>query len=274
MSSNLGLINPVNPGEITQAGMLLTVSNAFGTYYPTTTKPSTNALAAGFVQAGVIAELPTIEVGIETTPVTTGVYGLPSALLFKGVSGKISLHMYGSDAGLLALGLGVVPVTTSDTHTTTTSSAISVDSTTGNSKVTVTSATGFSVGMCIVVDTAANIASSCNIGIIGSITGSDVVFDRVLRDVSAISGSDFNQLKNIMLPIGGIAPKYRSLAALVDFPDGRLAACLFPQVYSAKPLSFGFGSGQEAVKVPIELQAIGVLDATYGVLVGKIVTWP
>lgn len=271
--SQLGLTNPVFPGEITQAGMLVAVGPA-GTYYDVTAKPDTSALATGFRQAGVVADLPTIEAGIDTVPVPTGIYGLPAAFLFQGMKGSVALPMFGLDAGLLALGLGVTPVTSYNVSpSTTTASVVTLDSATGFSKVTVTSPTGITVGMMVVLDDTATIASSTNFAKVYSISGSDIVLDRVLR-YNPASGQSFKSLKNVMLPIGGTLPKEFSLACLLDFPDGRVAMFNFPKVHTAKALSFGAGSGQDAVKLPVEFQAIGQLDVTYGVLIGKYFMWP
>lgn len=253
--------------------MLACLSNNYGTYYPTTNKPDTSALAPGYRQAGVLAELPNVEVGRELDVVSTGIYGLPTELLFKSISGKIGMSMFGVDAGLLAVGMGVDPVVTAGTTTTTITADPTIDAATGNTAVKVTAATGLAVGDMVQVCAAGDVVYSTNMGKILSITGTDVVLDRKLRE-TVTSTAHFTQVKSIMIPIGGSAPKYFSFAGLTDFPDGRVAAIMFPKCYAAKPLSFGFGSGQEAVKVPLELQAVGVLDPTYGVLVGKIMIWP
>jgi hypothetical protein len=270
--AKLGLINPVLPGEISQAGMLVCVSRNVGAYYSMSAKPDTSAIESGFRQVGVLAELPQVEVGIETEPVTTGIYGLPAELLFKGVSGKISFNLYGLDPGVLSLGLGVDPIVTTEAGTTT-SGAITADATTGNSVLAVTSAAGITAGDTLQVCATGETAYSANFGRVVSVASSNVTLDRVLREKPA-SGASVKKVTSVMLPIGGMTPKYFSLACLVDFPDGRVGMVAFPKVYSAKPLSFGLGSGQDPVKVPIELQAVGTLDATYGVLLGKIALWP
>lgn len=269
---NLGLINPSIPGEITQAGMLVCISNAYDTYYPLTTKPDTAALAAGFRQVGVLAELPTIEVGRETEPVVTGIYGLPQELLFKGVSGRISFNMYGVDAGMLALGLGIEPVVTCGTPTA--GSAIGIDTDTTFTKLTVALATGMVVGATVQVCKDADKAFSTNFAKIRSVSGTDLVLDRKLREVITDADCKVSVVTDVMIPLGGTTPKYFSFAGVVDFPDGHSLLVAFPKVYSAKAMSFGFGSGTEPVKVPIELQALGSLDSTYGVLIGKIKIWP
>jgi hypothetical protein len=269
--SNLGLINPVIPGEITQAGMLVCVSSQYDTYYPSLTKPDTSALAAGFRQAGVLSELPNIEVGRETEPVVTGIYGLPQELLFKGVSGKVSFNMFSVDPGILALGLGVDPVVTAATGGTT-ASTITVDDNV-KTKLTLAVATGFAVGDTVQVCDSAAKGFSTNFAKIQAIEDTEVTLDRKLRE-DQTTGAAVTKVTQVMIPLGGTTPKYFSFAGLVDFPDGHVMLVSFPKVYSAKAMSFGLGSGNEAVKVPIELQALGSLDATYGVLMGKIIIWP
>ncbi len=253
--------------------MLVCVSNNYGTYYPTTAKPNTAALASGFRQAGVLSDAPNVSIGREMTTVSTGIYGLPAEMLFKAISGTISFSMYGVDAGLLALGLGVDPVITADTETTTITADPTIDVTTNNTALTLTSGATFTVGQTVQVCATTDTAFSTNLAKILTINGTACVLDRQLRqDVD--TGAKMTAVKSIMIPIGGAAPKYFSFAGLTDFPDGRVALLAFPKVYSAKPLTFSFGSGQSEVKVPVELQAVGVLDSTYGVLVGKIIIFP
>lgn len=270
---NLGLINPVTPGEITQAGMLVCVSNTYDTYYPMASKPDTSVLASGFRQVGVLAELPNVEVGRETEPVVTGIYGLPQELLFKGVSGKVSFNMYGVDAGLLALGLGIDPVVTVGTAAGTLSS-VAVDNATVHTKLTFAAPpTNVVVGDLVQVCDTAKKGYSTNFAKVVSISVNDILLDRKLREEET-SGANVAKVTNVLIPLGGTTPKYFSFAGITDFPDGHVLLVAFPKVYSAKAMSFGFGSGTEAVKVPIELQALGSLDSTYGVLMGKIMIWP
>lgn len=263
--SQLGLTNPVYPGEITQAGMLVALTDAFGTFYPVGSKPDTSVLAAGYRQAGALSELPTIECGRETEAVKTGIYGIAQELLFKGMSGKMSFKMFGFDAGLLALGLGVQPVVTATAPAVAT--LVATDAPTGNDVITVagTYVVGEQVQVCASTDT----AFSTNFARVASLGSGTIILDRKLRQAPGATPT-VSKVTNVMIPIGGTSPKYFGFAGLVDFPNGRVALVNFPKVYSAKPLSFGLGSGSDAVAVPIELEALGTLDTTYGVLLGKI----
>ena len=268
----LGLTNPAVPGEITQAGMLVCVSNTYDAYYPKTTKPDTAALAAGFRQVGVLSELPTIDVGRETEPVVTGVYGIPQEILFKGYNGKISFNMYGTDAGLLALALGIDPIVTVTATVSTT--AVGFDGTTGFTQLTFGSAqAGLTVGSLVQVCAPANVTTSTCFGKVRSNVGSVVVLDRILREVP-ITVSSVSLVTAVEIPLSGTAPKYFSFAGICDYPDGRVLLVAFPKVYSAKSLSFGLGAGQDAVKVPIELQALGSMAGASNVQVGTIKLWP
>lgn len=270
--AQLGLTNPVLPGEITQGGMLLALHPTAGTAFPVTSKPDTGSLPAGWRQLGSLAELPNLEMGIETQEVRTGIYGIVQARLFTGVSGKISTSLWGIDPDALSAGLGISPVTSFGVAATTTSGAFSVDSASGNSQVTVSDASGFSVGMPVVVDTTAQVGSSTNIGKIQTIASNVITMDRLLRQHPASSAA-FKQLSNVMFPLGGLTPRQFSLACLIDFPDGRVMLVNFFTVQSSKAMTIPVGVGQEAIKTPVEFSALGRTDATYGVLVGKSYLW-
>lgn len=268
--SQIGLINPAAPGEITQAGMLVCISNTYDASYPLTTKPDTSVLATGFRQVGVLSELPNIEVGRDTEPVTTGVYGMVQEVLFKGLSGKISFTMYGTDAGLLALAIGVDPIVTGTTSTVATATA--VDANTGFTQMTVTAA-GLTPGKLVQVCPTADKAFSTNFARVRSNSGTVVTLDRVLRQAPSATDS-VSEVTSVEIPLSGAAPKYFSFAGLVDYPDGRVMLVAFPKVYSAKNLSFGIGNGQDAVKLPIELTAMGSLAGGTTPKVGTIKLWP
>lgn len=265
-----GLINPAAPGEITQAGMLVCVSNSYDASYPLATKPDSSALATGFRQAGVLAELPNIECGRDTEPVTTGVYGMVQEVLFKGLSGKISFSMYGTDAGLLALAIGVDPIVTTTAGAVAT--ATGTDAGTGFTSMTVTAA-GLTPGKMVQVCPTASKATSTNFARVRSNSGTVVVLDRVLREAPGATDS-VSEVTSIEIPLSGAAPKYFSFAGIVDYPDGRVMLVAFPKVYSAKNLSFGIGNGQDAVKLPIELTAMGSLAGGTTPKIGTIKIWP
>jgi len=268
----LGLTNPAVPGEITQAGMLVCVSDTYDAYYPLTTKPNTSALAAGFRQAGVLSELPTIAVGRDTSPVVTGIYGIAQEILFKGYTGNISFKMYGTDAGLLALGLGITPVSTVTGTVNTT--AVGTDGPTGFTSLTfATSQAAFTVGSLVQVCAPANTAFSTCFAKVRANSGNTVVLDRILREVP-ITISAVSLVTSVEIPLSGTSPKYFSLAGIVDYPDGRVLLAAFPKVYSSKALSFGLGAGQDAVAVPIELDALGSMAGASNVQIGTIKIWP
>lgn len=270
---NLGLTNPAIPGEITQAGMLVCVSNTYDSYYSKATKPNTAALAAGFRQVGVLAELPTVDVGRETEAVSTGIYGIAQEILFKGYQGKVSFSMYGTEAGLLALGLGVDPIVTAAAGTTYTSTTF--DGVTGFTQLSCAASPG-AVGTLVQVCAATDVAFSTNFGRVRSVTGSGpytVILDRILREVPPGTGT-VKPVTSVEIPFSGTSPKYYSFCGLVDYPDGRVLQLMFPKVYSSKSLSFGIGAGQDAVKTPIELTALGSMVGGTTVQVGTCLIWP
>jgi hypothetical protein len=267
---NLGLTNPAMPGEITQAGMLVCVSDTYDSYYPKVTKPDTSALATGFRQTGVLAELPQVDVGRDTEPVTTGVYGIAQEILFKGYNGKVSFTMYGTEAGLIALGLGITPIVTIGTTKTTT--AVGTDATTGYTSLTFASDPVFTVGQLVQVSAPANVGFSTNFARVRS-SGTTTVLDRKLREVP-IAVSSVSPVTSVEIPFSGAAPKYYSFCGLIDYPDGRVLQLMFPKVYSSKAITLSIGAGQDAVKTPVELTALGSMVGGSTVQIGTCLIWP